>query len=118
MELKAVLGPVARGFNAGVMALTKAPWIGPRVGRAITEITYVGRRSGRTISTPVGFRRSGDEITIAVAMPDQKTWWRNFLGAGGPISLRLDGADRSGHAVARRDDKGRVNVDVRLNEVD
>jgi len=118
MELKAVLGPVSRGFNAGVMALTKAPWIGARVGRAITEITYVGRRSGRTISTPVGFRRSGDEITIAVAMPDQKAWWRNFLGAGAPISLQLDGAKRSGHAVARRDDKGRVSVSVRLNEVD
>ncbi|MFI7665652.1 nitroreductase/quinone reductase family protein [Nocardia sp. NPDC049526] len=117
MELKAVLGPVARGFNAGVMALTKAPWIGPRVSRAITEITYVGRRSGHTISTPVGFRRSGDEITIAVGMPDQKSWWRNFLGAGGPISLKLDGAERSGHAVARRDDKGRVSVIVHLNEV-
>ncbi|MFX0575286.1 hypothetical protein [Nocardia nepalensis] len=116
MELKAVLGPVARGFNAGVMALTKVPWIGPRVGRAITEITYVGRRSGRTISTPVSFRRSGDEITIGVAMPDQKTWWRNFLGAGAPISLRLDGAERSGHAVASRDDRGRVNVNVRLSD--
>ncbi|WP_433710881.1 hypothetical protein ACQP2U_32160 [Nocardia sp. CA-084685] len=118
MEFKSVLGPVARGFNAGVMALTKAPWIGPRVGRAITEITYVGRRSGNTFSTPVGFRRAGDEITIPVGMPDQKTWWRNFLGAGGPISLKLDGTERSGHAVARRDDKGRVSVIVHLNEVD
>ncbi|MEU7633797.1 hypothetical protein AB0C34_28105 [Nocardia sp. NPDC049220] len=117
MELRTVLKPVARVVNAGVMALMKAPWIGSRVSRTITEITYLGRRSGQTISTPVSFRRSGDEITIMVAIPDQKTWWRNFLGAGGPISLQLDNTDRSGHAVARRDDKGRVRVHVRLNQL-
>ena len=47
--------------------------------------------------------------------PDSKTWWRNFTGEGGPITLvGLDGADRTGHAVAHRDDRGRVTVRVRL----
>jgi hypothetical protein len=115
MELSKVLAPAVRGMNAGVVALSKAPWIGPRVSRVITEITYVGRKSGRTITTPVGYVRSGDEVTIGVSMPDQKSWWRNFLGDGGPISIRLDGVERSGHAVTRRDEKGGVSVRIRLD---
>jgi hypothetical protein len=48
--------------------------------------------------------------------PDNKTWWRNFLGEGGPITLlKLDGQDRTGHGVADRDDKGRVEVTVQLD---
>jgi hypothetical protein len=48
--------------------------------------------------------------------PDAKSWWRNFLGEGGPITLlRLDGVDRTGHAVADRDEKGRVTVTVQLD---
>ena len=45
-------------------------------------ITYTGRRSGRTFTIPVAYRRRGDEIEIAANMPDAKTWWRNFLGDG------------------------------------
>jgi hypothetical protein len=47
-------------------------------------------------------------------MPDAKTWWRNFVGDGAPVSLTLDGAERAGHAVAHQDDSGRVTVRVRL----
>jgi hypothetical protein len=48
--------------------------------------------------------------------PDNKVWWRNFLGEGGPITLlKLDAGDRTGHAVADRDDKGRVKVTVQLD---
>ena len=47
--------------------------------------------------------------------PDSKNWWRNFLGDGGPITLvGFDGADRKGHAVPHRDERGRVTVTVRL----
>lgn len=102
-------------FNTGVVALTNAPVIGKLLGKAFTQITYTGRRSGRTFSTPVNYRRSGDEYLIGVAMPDKKQWWRNFLGAGGPVSLRIDGVDRSGHAVAQRDPNGRVTVRVHLD---
>ena len=55
----------------------------------------------------MGYRRSGDTLTINVTAPNAKNWWRNFLGEGGPITLlNLDGADRTGHAVANRDAKG------------
>jgi hypothetical protein len=48
--------------------------------------------------------------------PDKKTWWRNFTGDGGPITLtNFDGADRTGHAVAHRDERGRVTVTVAVD---
>jgi hypothetical protein len=61
--------------------------------------------------------RRGDEIFIGVNMSDAKTWWRNFLGDGGALTVKLDGRDRAGHAIARRDDQGRVTVMMRLDQI-
>lgn len=108
--------PVVGIVNKGFVGLINAPVIGRFVGRGLVVIRYVGRRSGQTFEIPVGYRRSGDTLTINVGAPDSKNWWRNFLGEGGPITLlNLDGADRTGHAVANRDETGRVSVSVTLN---
>jgi hypothetical protein len=101
-------------FNAGVAAIVRSPRWGRLAGRGTVLITYTGRRSGRTFTIPVSCRRAGEELTIGVKFPDAKNWWRNFLGEGGPVSVRLDGVDRSGHATARRDEQRRVTVTVRL----
>jgi hypothetical protein len=108
--------PIAGIMNKLFVTLIDAPVVGALVRRGLINIRYVGRRSGKTIETPVGYRRSGDTVTINVMSPDGKSWWRNFLGEGGPITLlRLDGADRTGHAVTDRDEKGRVTVTVQLD---
>ncbi|MEC3952639.1 nitroreductase/quinone reductase family protein [Nocardia sp. CDC153] len=112
MALKNVVAQI----NGAIVALTELPVIGPIMGRGFVVITYTGRRSGKTFSTPVNYRRKGDEILIGVAMPDKKSWWRNFQGEGAPISLRLNGVDRTGHAVTDRDN-GRVTVRVKLDDV-
>ncbi|MFZ0228687.1 MAG: hypothetical protein WAL41_17495 [Mycobacterium sp.] len=105
----------AQLFNAPVAAIATSPRLGAGLRRSVTLVTYTGRRSGRTFSIPVAYRRRGDEnLDIGVNMPDAKTWWRNFLGDGAPLSVTLDGAERAGHGVADRDDKGRVTVRVRL----
>ncbi len=105
-----------RGFNGLAVTLMDVPLVGGLIRRGLTEIRYVGRRSGTTFELPVGYRRSGAAIVIPVGMPDRKNWWRNFLGEGGAITLLgLDGRDRTGHAVARRDDRGRVSVTVTLD---
>jgi len=112
-------GPLPRWLtssaNTLVTGLRSAPLWGSRVSQKLTVVTYTGRRSGRTVSTPVGYRRVGSTVTIPVSLPERKTWWRNFTGDGGPLSLHLDGADRTGHAVAEVTDKSHVVVTVRLD---
>ncbi|ORJ64246.1 nitroreductase/quinone reductase family protein [Mycobacterium simiae] len=103
-------------FNAPVAALAKSRRFGGLMNRNIVIVGYTGRRSGRSFSIPVAYRRTGDEITITANLPESKTWWRNFLGDGGPVTLELDGAQRVGHAVAERNEKGRVTVHVRLTD--
>ena len=99
--------------NAGVTGLAGSRLLGPVLRRHLTTATYTGRRSGRTFSTPVAYRRSGDVVTITVEMADRKNWWRNFTGEGGPLTLGLEGGDRTGHAVARRDGRrARITVDL------
>jgi hypothetical protein len=53
-------------------------------------IRYTGRRSGRTITTPIQYARDGSSIVIGVARPDEKTWWRNFREEG-PIDILVAG---------------------------
>jgi hypothetical protein len=101
-------------FNAPVAAVANSRRFGGLLNRNITLLSYTGRRSGRRFSIPVAYRRAVDEVIISVNMPEAKTWWRNFLGAGGTLTLRLDETERTGHAVAQRDEKGRVTVSVRL----
>ena len=106
-----LIGPMNKLF----VALIDAPVIGSVVRRAMINIRYVGRRSNKTFETPIGYRRTSDGIVINVMSPDNKTWWRNFLGDGAPITLlKFDGQDRTGHAVANRDANGRVTVAVKL----
>ena len=106
-----------RTVNTIAVALLDAPVLGRIVGRGLVKIRYVGRRSGRDSAncrSATGDRAT--DIIIGVAAPDSKTWWRNFLGDGGPITLLgLDGRDRIAHAVANRDAKGRVSVTVALS---
>jgi F420H(2)-dependent quinone reductase len=118
MRRTKTLTRIAAIVNKGVAYLINSPRWGRLMGRSVVMMTYTGRRSGHTFTTPVGYRRKDDEITIVVALPDVKTWWRNFLGTGAPLTLRLDGVERSGHAVVQRDHKGRVTVLVRLDAPD
>jgi hypothetical protein len=107
---------LVRGVNGLAVRLMDVPVLGRLVRRGLVEIRYVGRRSGRTFEIPVGYRRSGDTVVVAVGMPDKKNWWRNFLGDGAPITfVGLDGRDRTAHAVAARDERGRVSVTAHLD---
>lgn len=108
---------VVNRVNGFVGALRVSPRWGRLVSRHITIVTYTGRRSGRVFSTPVAYKRRADTVMIGVRLPNAKSWWRNFTGEGGPLSLHLDGSEKSGHAVARSDEKGRVTITVRLDRV-
>src|SRR3954463_15713167 len=75
-----VAGRAIAGFNGTFLRLRATRLIGPVVNRYLTVVSYTGRRSGRTFSTPVGYRRAGDVVTTQVMMADAKSWWRNFTG--------------------------------------
>jgi hypothetical protein len=107
---------IVPAVNGVVAKLIDAPLVGSLVRQNTVVISYVGRRSGKTFTTPVSYRRIGDEIVIRVMLPDSKNWWRNFLDGGGPITLQLKGSHRTGHAVATRDERGRVTVTVKLDD--
>ena len=105
-----------RRANPFASWLATAPLLGKVFGRKLVVIRYVGRRSGKEFEIPVAYSRRDGGIRIDVGWPDRKSWWRNFLGKGGPITLvGLDGADQAGHAVTERDSAGHVWVNVKLD---
>lgn len=105
-----------RSANQLAVALMDAPIVGRLIRRGLVVIRYTGRKSGQTFELPVGYQRKGDTVVIRVGMPDKKAWWRNFLGEGSAITfVGLDGRDRTGHAVATRDDRGGVSVTTQLD---
>ncbi|WP_347567304.1 hypothetical protein [Nocardia sp. AG03] len=61
MSQQSLLRRAVQGMNAGVVALAEAPVVGNLLGKAFAQVSYVGRRSGRTFTTPVNYRRSGEE---------------------------------------------------------
>ncbi|MCZ4277526.1 hypothetical protein [Rhodococcoides yunnanense] len=104
-------------FNTLLRPVLGAPVVGKFLSGSLAEVTYVGRKSGRRVELLVSYKRRGDEVLIAVAMPDKKTWWRNFYPDGSQIGIVLDGVLRTGRALARKDGK-RVTVKVELDPIE
>ncbi|MCA0156509.1 hypothetical protein LB823_09885 [Tsukamurella sp. M9C] len=98
----------AKLFNTAFTPLLSLPVVGPALGKSMVTISYTGRKSGKPFSLPVAYQRKGDEVVIGVAMPEQKQWWRNFLGEGADLTLHFADGDRAGRAVATSGDKGTV----------
>jgi len=70
------------------------------ISKYLTLITFRGRKSGKTYTTPVSYFRRNDEVIIFT----HANWWKNFRG-GAPITLRLRGKDVTGTAVPVAQDK-------------
>jgi hypothetical protein len=103
-----------RTGNRLVRGLLRSPLHPLAWSRRLALVTYTGRRSGRRYTIPVGYRQTGDEVTIGVEWPARKVWWRNLRGEGAPVELRLRGEARRGHARAEGDERSGVRVRVRL----
>ena len=106
---------VANAANQVVRPLMRVPVLSAVLGRGLATITYTGRRSGRTISLPVSYRRSGDRVTVMVAAPSQKAWWRNFHPDPAPVTVDIAGHQHRGSAQAVVADKGGVRVVITLD---
>ncbi len=92
-----------RWYNPLMRWLLRSPFHG-LVSRGILLVTFTGRKTGRTYSTPINYRQDGPLIQLISHRG--RAWWRNFEG-GAPVTLRLRGQDRQATAnvvAASRDD--------------
>ena len=85
--VKIVMRPMTKMLNPLIVKLA-----GRRHFRMAAQIRHVGRRSGRTYTTPVSARRSGDMVVIALTFGNQSDWSRNVRSAG-RSSIRIEGED-------------------------
>jgi len=77
-----------------IRRLLDSRFAGP-MGRALLLLRYQGRRSGRTITTPVGYVR--DDLRVVIVTSPTYGWWPNMLG-GRDVELRLPEGWRRGRA--------------------
>jgi deazaflavin-dependent oxidoreductase (nitroreductase family) len=73
------------------------------VSKTILLITFTGRKSGKTYTTPVDYSQDGDQVTIFT----HADWWKNLRG-GAPVRLRIRGQELQGMAEPVAEDKGAV----------
>lgn len=105
MDTAALFRRTAARFNRHAMRPLLRTTPGRRLlGRWFAELTYTGRRSGRTVTVPVNYRRdrANDDVLVMVAVPSAKTWWRNFTGSGGAVRVRTGQDERDGFARVER----------------
>ncbi len=80
----------ARVSDGALVAVLRSP-LG-RLFPGMTVVGYRGRRSGRSLSTPVSCVHTGDRVIIFVGRPGHKQWWRN-VQADPEITVVLGGRD-------------------------
>lgn len=70
------------------------------VSKTVLLITFTGRKSGKTYTTPVSYSQTGDQVTIFT----HADWWKN-LRSGMPVTLRIQGREFRGLAEPVAKDK-------------
>jgi deazaflavin-dependent oxidoreductase (nitroreductase family) len=73
------------------------------VDKQILLITFTGRKSGKTYTTPVSYSQASDQVVIFT----HADWWRNLRGEV-PVSLHIRGRELQGLAEPIAEDKHAV----------
>jgi deazaflavin-dependent oxidoreductase (nitroreductase family) len=73
------------------------------VSKTVLLLTFTGRKSGKSYTTPVSYSQSGDQITIFT----HADWWKN-LPSEPQVTLRIRGQELQGLAEPVAEDKGAV----------
>lgn len=73
----------------------------------LTLLTFTGRKSGKTYTTPLGFTRQGDTVTLFT----DHGWWKN-LRDNPSVTLRLQGKKVKGNAEVIHDDKEKITQEL------
>jgi deazaflavin-dependent oxidoreductase (nitroreductase family) len=88
--------------NTAMKFILRSPAHG-MVSKTILLITFTGRKSGKTYTTPVSYSQNGDQVSIFT----HAAWWRNLLSAA-PVTLHMQGRDIQGLAETVTGDKQAV----------
>ncbi len=91
--------PPGRFSNSMMAWLLRSPLHG-LLSKNFMLITVTGRKSGKSLTTPVNYVRDGADLLI-VSWRD-RTWWKNLRG-GAPVTLRLQGRDHIGFGIPIED---------------
>jgi hypothetical protein len=78
--------------------------------KSVMLITFTGKKSGRSFTTPVRYVRVGD--TVRCFTSPQNLWWRNLRG-GATVSLRIAGVNRPYFAAPIENDPAAVREALR-----
>lgn len=95
------LKPAFTVINPLMKALLRSPLHGI-VSDSLLLITFTGRKSGRTYTTPVGYEEL--DGTLYITSQTDRVWWKNLRG-GAEVSVRLRGDRRVGHAEVIEDNE-------------
>jgi deazaflavin-dependent oxidoreductase (nitroreductase family) len=76
--------------NRAMKFVLRSPLHG-MVSNSVMLITFTGRKSGKTYTTPVSYSQHDDQV-YAFSHAD---WWKNLRG-GAPVILRIRGRDLQG----------------------
>lgn len=77
------------------------------ISKTILLITFTGRKSGKTYTTPVSYSQNNDQVYIFT----HAAWWKNLRNgtpAGTPVTLRIRGREVQGWAEPVAEDKQAV----------
>jgi deazaflavin-dependent oxidoreductase (nitroreductase family) len=70
------------------------------VSKQIMLITFTGRKSGKSYTTPVSYSQHGDQVHVF----SHANWWKNLSG-GAPVTMRIRGQEVQGIAEPVAEDK-------------
>lgn len=84
-------------LNSLMKVLLQTPGLQRVVGRSVALITFQGRRTGRSYTTPVSYRRADSSVIILSRA--SRLWWRN-LADNPEVGLRMAGRTHTGVAHA------------------
>ncbi len=87
-------------LNRSMTLMLKTPGLQRAVGRSTALLTFTGRKSGRSITTPVSYLRLGDRVLTTSHRTRQ--WWRNLV-VQPRVVIRLAGKDYHGVASVMED---------------
>ena len=86
-------------FNKIMSTVLRSPLHG-MVSKSIMLITFTGRKSGKTYTTPISYTRDGNLVTAFT----HAKWARNLVG-GAPVTLMIKNKALQGQADVVSDEK-------------